>query len=292
MEHAQILHLEPGSKSWPADLDNIEGPPEELWARGRLEALAAGPRIAIVGTRSPTPYGLDQARLFALELAAAGVVVVSGLARGVDQAAHLGALDAGGSTIAVLGSGVDRPWPEGPAAERVAAEGLLLSEYPPGQAPRRHHFPARNRLISGLAAGAVVIEAAYASGSLITARWAADQGRTVWALPGRVDHPMARGCHRLILEGATLVESPADVLGELALTARPRARSPDLGLVRACPVQRALTAELQGETLTPDELAERTARDLPAVLTALVELELAGAVVRGAGSLYRLALRA
>ena len=288
MKRAQILHLAPGTTAWPADLEHIEGPPAELWARGRLEALAAGPRIAIVGTRSPTPYGLDQARLFALELAAAGVVVVSGLARGVDQAAHLGALEAGGSTIAVLGSGVDCPWPEGPVAERVAAEGLLLSEYAPGQTPRRHHFPARNRLISGLAAGTVVIEAAYASGSLITARWAADQGRSVWALPGRVDHPMARGCHRLIHEGATLVEGPADILGELGLAADSKARTPGPDLARASPVQQALAEALRGETLTPDELAARTAEDLAAVLTALVELELAGAVVRVAGSLYRL----
>lgn len=288
MKRAPILHLAPGTSSWPTDLEHIEGPPAELWARGRLDALGAGPRIAIVGTRSPTPYGLDQARRFALELAAAGVVIVSGLARGVDQAAHLGALEAGGCTIAVLGSGVDRPWPEGPIAERIAAEGLLLSEYAPGQAPRRHHFPARNRLISGLAAGTVVIEAAYASGSLITARWAADQGRTVWALPGRVDHPMARGCHRLIHEGATLVEGPADVLSELGLAADSKARGPGPGLARASPVQQALAEALQGETLTPDELAERTAEDLAAVLTALVELELAGAVVRGAGSLYRL----
>ena len=288
MERTPILHLVPGSKSWPADLEHIEGPPEQLWVRGRLDALSAGPRIAIVGTRSPTPYGLDQARLFALELAAAGVVVVSGLARGIDQAAHLGALEAGGATIAVLGSGVDRPWPAGPAAERVCAEGLLLSEYAPGQAPRRHHFPARNRLISGLSAGTVVIEAAYASGSLITARWAADQGRTVWALPGRVDHPMARGCHRLILEGATLVEGPAEVLAELSLSTAPRSPDPGTALARASPIQRTLSEALRGETLTPDELAERTAEGLAEVLTALVELELAGAVVRGAGSLYRL----
>ena len=291
VEHAPILHLEPGSPSWPDLLDHIDGPPARLWARGRLEALAAGPRVAIVGTRSPTPYGADQARRFASELATAGVVVVSGLARGVDQAAHAGALEAGGLTIAVLGSGVDRPWPAGPVTERVAVEGLLLSEYAPGQAPRRHHFPARNRVISGLSSGTVVVEAAYVSGSLITARWAADQGRMVWALPGRVDHPMARGCHRLIREGATLVESAAEVLAELGL-ADPgqRAGAERSGQARASPVQRALLEGLRGETLTPDELAQRTGRELATVLTALVELELAGAVVRGAGSLYRLAV--
>lgn len=290
MENARNLHLEPGSPSWPEALDQIEGPPARLWVRGRLEALAPQPRIAIVGTRSPTPYGVDRARAFATQLAAAGVVVVSGLARGVDQAAHAGALDAGGHTIAVLGSGVDRPWPAGALTERVAREGLLLSEYPPGQAPRRHHFPARNRLISGLSAGVIVIEAAYASGSLITARWAADQGRTVWALPGRVDHPMARGCHRLIREGASLLEEPGEVLAELGLTAgrAPPGPRPSQG-PEVTGLGREVLEQLRGETLTPDELAERSSRDLAEVLTALVQLELAGAVVRGAGSLYRLA---
>jgi len=288
VERANVLRLRPGGPSWPEALDAIEGPPERLWCRGRVELLRAVPRLAIVGTRTPTPYGLDQARVFATAFAAAGAVVVSGLARGVDQAAHLGALDAGGGTIAVLGCGVDRPWPAGPAAERVGAEGLLLSEYPPGQAPRRHHFPFRNRLIAGLSAGVVVIEAAFASGSLITARWAADQGREVWALPGRVDHPMARGCHRLLREGAMLVESAADVLGPLGLAAGETRRAEDPATTAGSPLHRALVTALRGETLSPDELAGRTGGDVPAVLTALVELELAGLVVRGAGSLYRI----
>jgi DNA processing protein len=177
-------------------------------------------------------------------------------------------------------------------------EGLLLSEFEPGAPPLRRNFPLRNRVISGLCAAVVVIEAAEASGSLITARWAADQGRAVFALPGRVDHPMARGCHRLIREGASLVQDPDDVLEELGLAA-PRSRSgaargthTDPGdtsaeLASASLLARRAFEALLGETLSADEVAERLAADVAEVLTELVELELRGAVVRGAGGLYR-----
>ncbi len=278
------LRLRPGHPLWPRELDEIEAAPHELWLRGRADVLAAGPRVAVVGTRTPSPYGLDQARRFAGALAAAGACVVSGLARGIDAAAHEAALDAGGATIAVLGSGVDRPWPAGPLAERVAREGALLSEHPLGRGPRRHHFPLRNRLISGLADATLVIEAAHASGSLITARWAADQGRTVLAVPGRVDHPMARGCHRLLREGATLVESPADVLDALGWSA---ARAPDDGERDEAP-SAPLLAALAGETLSADELAQRLGRPVPDVLVELVMRELANEVARAPGGLYRL----
>jgi DNA processing protein len=286
------LRLTPSSGHWPRELDTIDGCPEELWARGRLELLERAPRVGVVGSRSPTPYGEACARAFARGLAAAGVVVVSGLARGVDQAAHRGALEVGGATLAVLGSGVDRPWPTGEATERVATEGLLLSEFRPGQPPRRHHFPLRNRVISGLSRGVLVVEAARASGSLITARWAADQGRDVWAVPGRIDHPMAAGCHRLIREGATLVESPEEILRELGVPAHdPRPPLRDGGVStgggRRAPLERELLAALRGETLTADELTGLVRADPARVLTPLVELELAGAVARGPGGLYR-----
>lgn len=274
------VHLARGSPSWPAELDEIEAAPDELWARGDLALLAPQARIAIVGSRAPTPYGLGQAERFAMRFAASGVVVVSGLARGIDQAAHRAALEAGGTTLAVLGSGVDRPWPGGPAAESVLAGGLVLSELAPGTPPRRHHFPRRNRLISGLSRAVVVIEAAHASGSLITARWAADQGRAVWALPGRVDHPMSRGTHRLIREGASLVEDPDEVLADLGWGAVP-ATEP------ASEETPGLIAALRGETLDASELAARLDREIASVLTELVELELAGLVVRGPGGLYR-----
>lgn len=275
-----LLHLVPGSPRWPVELDTIEHPPAELWLCGRVELLDRRPRVAVVGTRSPTPYGELQAARLAAFLASQGVAVVSGMARGIDGIAHRAALDAGGATLAVLGSGVDRPWPAGELAERLAREGCLLSEFPPGQAPRRHHFPWRNRIIAGLASVVVVVEAAHASGSLITARWAVDQGRAVFAIPGRVDHPMSRGCHRLLREGAELLESPADLLPALGFErvdeAAPRAGT------------HPLLAALRGETLTADELAQRLERPVPEVLVALVELELAGALARGPGGLYRL----
>jgi DNA processing protein len=280
--------LTPRSPSWPSELDVIESSPEELWARGRVELIGLVPRVAIVGTRSPTPYGEAQARRFAAALASAGAVIVSGLARGIDQAAHLGALDAGGATLAVLGSGVDRPWPEGPLAERMADEGLLLSEFPPGQGPRRHHFPLRNRVISGLSRAVIVIEAAHASGSLITARWAADQGRSVYALPGRVDHPMARGCHRLLREGAALVEAPEELFPELGLAPESAEAPADPNAApRVSKFQAAILESLQGETLTADELLVRVRGGLTELLTALVELELHGLVARGPGGLFR-----
>lgn len=184
--------LEPGSPSWPERLSAIEAPPERLWVRGRAELLRAPVLVAIVGTRAPTPYGAAQAARFGRTLASAGACVVSGLARGIDQAAHAAALEVGGGTVAVLGSGVDRPWPGGQLAERVAREGALVSELEPGTPARRHHFPRRNRLISGLADAVLVVEAAFASGSLITARWAADQGRAVANLY-RLRRPRPRG---------------------------------------------------------------------------------------------------
>jgi len=278
-------HLAPGSPCWPVELDTIDSPPTSLWARGRVELLARRPRVAVVGTRSPTPYGELVATHLARTLAHEGVTIVSGLARGIDAVAHHAALEAGGATLAVLGCGVDRPWPEGALSERMACEGCLLSEYVPGQAPRRHHFPWRNRLIAGLAQVVVVVEAAQASGSLITARWAADQGRAVFAVPGRIDQPMARGCHRLLREGAELCESPADLLLALGLGSSGQDAPPG-------PPDDPLLAALQGETLTADELALRLARETPAVLVRLVELELAGAIVRAPGGLFRLARRA
>lgn len=276
------MRLVPESPSWPAELDTIDGPPTSLWTAGPPGFLLQRPRVAIVGTRSPTPYGEAQAARFARAFADAGLVVVSGMARGIDQCAHGAALDAGGATFAVLGSAVDRPWPAGPVPDRLVSAGLLLSEFRPGLGPRRHHFPLRNRIISGLAEAVVVIEAGAVSGSLITAHWAADQGRAVYALPGRVDHPMARGCHRLIREGAELVEDPDQVLGALDLLAPVPAD--DRAAEEPEP---ALLAALLGETSTANELAARLGRPVAALLAELTELELAGRVVRAPGGLYR-----
>lgn len=274
-----------GSAGWPAGFASLELEPQCLWARGRAEWLDPGPRVAIVGSRAPTTYGETQARRFGYELAARGITVVSGLARGVDAAAHEGALAAGGPTIAVLGSGVDHPWPDGPLAESMAAQGLLLSEFPPGTRPRRHHFPLRNRLIAALSDGVLVVEAAESSGSLITARWAADQGQDVFALPGRIDHPMARGTLRVLREGATPVGSPAmlveDLFGE-GMLPFPPPRDDDEE------ERDALLVALRGETLCAAELASRLERPVGEVLAELTTLELDGRVVRRTGGLYGL----
>lgn len=287
MDTKVALRIAPGSPSWPAELETIDAPPEALWLRGRADILERRPRIAIVGSRAPTPYGEAQAERFASSLARAGVVIVSGMARGVDHVAHRSTLACGGATIAVLGSGVDRPWPTGDLTDALAERGLLVSEFLPGEPPRPYHFPLRNRLISGLSAGVLVVEAAHASGSLITARWAVDQGRNVYALPGRVDHPMSRGTHRLLREGATLVESPEEILIEL-LGPRFVPRAARESAPRLTPEANRTLAALHGETRNAEEIASALGSPLPTVLVQLVELELAGIVVRGPGGLYRM----
>jgi DNA processing protein len=282
-----ILEVARGDRLWPAELDEVPVPPAQVWVRGRSELLLHRPRAAVVGTRAPTPYGEAQAARFSSRLSAAGVCVVSGLARGVDDAAHRAALEAGGATVAVLGCGVDRPWPAGETARAVAAEGCLVSELPAGSPPRRHHFPLRNRLIAALAEVVVVVEAAARSGSLITARWAADLGKTVLAVPGRVDHPMSRGCHRLIREGALIAETPEEVLEEMQLSAPPAPAGPRDPDDPRDP-EDALANALRGETSTVDELAERLSRPVADVLVELVRREIAGEVVRSPGGLWRL----
>ncbi|MCP5023208.1 MAG: DNA-protecting protein DprA [bacterium] len=286
---AAPLHLTPTNPSWPARLAGIPNPPSEIWLRGRAELLQQNPCIAIVGSRSASGYGLDQAARFADALARAGFVIISGMARGVDQAAHAGTLAAGGATIAVLGNGVQEPWPRWSSLRDLTERGLLLSEFPPGQSPRRHHFPLRNRLIAALADAVLVIEAAHASGSLITAHWALDMGREVFALPGRVDHALATGTLRLLREGARAVGSPAQILSDLCfeseaqdtLFSRQEIRPQNKDACR-------IFDTLHGETLDINDLAERTQLPVPALLAHMAQMELSGLVTRGPGGLYRL----
>ncbi len=289
-----IVFLFPGLDGGAPELLEIDGPPLVLTAVGRLELLeAARERIAVVGSRTPTPYGARQAARFGGELAAAGCVVVSGFARGVDRAAHCAALDADGDTIAVLGSGLRRPYPaDAPDLLRaVETRGLVLSELPIDAGARRSTFPRRNRILSGLSRGVVVVEAGRASGSLLTARWALDQDRDVCAIPGRVDSPLSAGCHDLLRAGAALVESPADVLAEVfgrsAAAARPSgATAPEPGVEGARAADAALLAAA-GDGATLEELAERCALSAEALFARVVSLELAGRLVRGPGGLYR-----
>jgi DNA processing protein len=202
--------------AYPALLRRINGPPAALFIDGDPGCLWQ-PQIAIIGSRNPTAGGLDHARDFASTLARQGMTITSGLASGIDSAAHVAALNAGSLTIAVNGTGLDRVYPASSraVAERIRSQGAMISELPLGSPPRRQHFPSRNRIISGLSLAVLVVEAGLNSGTLITARKAAEQGREVFALPGSLHNPMAKGCHRLIREGARLVETTADIMQEL-----------------------------------------------------------------------------
>ena len=212
LEKRQVFFL--GADSYPPHLNEIYDPPIGLYLAGRLPE---GPYVSIVGTRNPTRYGLRFARELAQQLAEIGFCIVSGMARGIDTAAHEGALDAQGKTLAFLGSGIDVVYPPENLGlyKRIIEQGGVASEFPFGRKPDRHTFPKRNRLVAGVSVGIIVIESASTGGSLITAQFAADQGRTVFALPGRVDQPSSAGCHRLIREGATLLRSARDVVEEL-----------------------------------------------------------------------------
>lgn len=201
---------------YPELLRQIDDPPPLLFVHGEPGVLSAA-QIAIVGSRNATMPALQTTRAFAGELAARGWVIVSGMALGVDGAAHEGALDAGGLTIAVVGTGLDRVYParHKALAHRIVTQGAMISEFPVGTGVRAHHFPRRNRIISGLVSGVLVVEASLQSGSLITARQALEQGREVFAMPGSIHHPLAKGCHQLIKQGAKLTESVHDILEEL-----------------------------------------------------------------------------
>jgi len=205
------------SPRYPELLRGVSSPPAALFTDGDAEVLWQ-PQLAIVGSRNPTAGGVENARDFAGTIAQNGLTVTSGLAAGIDAAAHAAALSAGGRTVAVAGTGLDRVYPASnrPLAERIREKGVLVSEFPPGTLPLRSNFPARNRIISGLSIGVLVIEAGLNSGSLITARLAAEQGREVFALPGSIHNPMSKGCHRLIRQGAKLVETVSEILQELA----------------------------------------------------------------------------
>lgn len=203
---------------YPQLLKQTNAPPTALWVRGETLNLLAGPQIAIVGSRSATTGGRDTARSFARSLSTFGLTITSGLALGIDAAGHLGGLEGPGATIAVLGSGIDVIYPRQheTLASHIAQTGLIVSEYPPGTAPQRRHFPARNRIIAGLSVGTIVVEASTRSGSLITARLAGEYGREIFAVPGSIHNPVSRGCHLLIRQGAKLIETADDVLVELA----------------------------------------------------------------------------
>lgn len=289
--------------AYPPALLQTADPPLLLYtlgaARLTLGDVLHTRALAVVGSRNPSPQGASDARLFARHLAQAGLTIVSGLALGIDGAAHEGALegmpdgpDAPAATVAVVGTGLDRVYParHRSLAHRIAARGLIVSEFPLGTPPLTPNFPRRNRLIAGLSQGTLVVEAALASGSLITARLAAEQGREVFAIPGSIHSPQSRGCHALIRQGAKLVESAQDILEELpafGAPARSVAPAVDAQAAPAPEDEDGLLAQMGHAPVSLDALCARTGEDVARLQVKLLELELSGQVGRLPGGLFQ-----
>ena len=287
--------LRRGGADYPELLEQIPGPPDELYVNGDPGALHL-PAIAIVGSRNPTQGGLRNAFEFARHLGSRGFCIVSGLAQGIDTAAHRGALEAGASTVALLGHGIDRVYPASnrQLAHEIAGRGALVSEFPLGMHPARELFPQRNRLISGISMGTLVVEAARRSGSLITARLSSEQGREVFAIPGSIHNPLSRGCHKLIRQGAKLVETAEDIVTELAPLAghllqstvestgndsEPQVQDADYDSIRNF---------LSHDPISIDQLAENSGLTIDQVSSMLLILELQGEVESHSGGRYSL----
>jgi DNA processing protein len=294
-ENHHLLTID--SADFPPLLRESPGAPPALFVAGDASALWQ-PQLAIVGSRSASQGGIANARSFARALSAAGFAITSGLAEGIDAAAHAAALDMNAVTVAVLGTGPDLVYParHRELAARIAQTGALVSEFPPGTPGKPDHFPRRNRIIAGLALGTLVVEASLRSGSLITARHATEQGREVFAIPGSIHNPLARGCHQLIRQGATLVETAEDIIAALGPVAarlgahlRERLETPESS-PESAPERDAdyatLLAALGHEALGIDALAERTGLGVPALSSMLLVLELEGEVASERGGLY------
>jgi DNA processing protein len=277
----ELTRLRRSATGYPPLLAQLHDPPAELYVRGN-PTLLGETAVAVVGARNCSPYGSQVARSLARELAAAGVVVVSGLARGIDGEAHRGTLEADGRTVAVLGCGIDRDYPRSHTelARRIRERGAVLSEYPPGVEPAPWRFPARNRIIAGLCAATVVVEARERSGSLITADFALELGRDVFAVPGEITSALSAGTNDLLRQGAAPLLGARDVLAALGLESAPP---------RAAAVSDAaalVLAEITDVACDADKLARATERSPGEIAAALVELELAGLVTQADG-LYR-----
>ena len=283
--------------AYPERLRAIPDPPPVLYVRGSPEA-AGRAAVGVVGSRAPSEYGREMTRLLCGGLASAGIAVVSGLARGIDGEAHEAALSRGGGTVAVLGSGVDVLYPpeHGDLCRRIKERGAVLSEHPMGTRPLPHHFPARNRIISGLSLGVVVVEATERSGSLITARWALEQGREVFAVPGPAGASRSRGPHRLIREGAKLVENLADIIEEIApqlAAVPPPVAAADPGETASGPFRvegpaGAILRDLETGPLQMDDVIHRAGLPPQEVCALLLDLELQGLLKQLPGKRYQL----
>jgi DNA processing protein len=284
---------------YPDLLKQLSDPPAGLFVSGN-PALLSTPQLAVVGSRNPTPYGRETAESFARHLSTCGLTITSGLAAGIDAASHRGALQSSaGLTVAVCGTGLDIVYPRSSEAlaREIEQRGALVSEFPPGTPPRKHHFPRRNRIISGLSLGTMVVEATLGSGSLITARMAGDQGREVFAIPGSIHNPMAKGCHQLIRQGAKLVDTADDILSELGpLAATLRAPFPMAGTEtpdstgnsqdRLDKDYKILLDALGFEPLGVDQLVARSGLGADSVASMLLMLELSGRIESYPGGLY------
>lgn len=286
--------VEKGSDDFPAFLSQIPDPPGQLFVIGNVDALHM-PALAIVGSRNPTEQGRQNAYEFAKHLGRSGFCIVSGLAQGIDAAAHEGALDGKAMTVAFLGHGIDQVYPAAnqPLAERIAAYGgAVCTEFPLGTPPRRENFPQRNRLISGLSLGTLVVEAASRSGSLISARLASEQGREIFAIPGSIHNPLSRGCHKLIRQGAKLVESADDIVSELGPLVKhmvqipESSKSSDAAPAKADTDYETLLGVLAFDPATPDELVNRSGLTIDQVSSMLLILELEGKIESQSGGRY------
>jgi len=282
--HAIVTLADEG---YPRALLEIADPPALLYAVGRTELLRR-PALAVVGSRNATAQGERNAESFAQALSDAGLTIVSGLALGIDAAAHRGGLAGASSTIAVLGTGIDVLYPRrnSALAAEIASRGVLISEFPLGTAPASQNFPRRNRLISGLTQGCLVVEAALASGSLITARSAADQGREVFAIPGSIHSPLSKGCHALIKTGAKLVESAEDILAELGGFRRTGFAS-TTNATRTEAAEAGLLQHMGHDPVDVDSLCSRAGMSAEQVSSELLRLELDGRIASLPGGLYQ-----
>jgi DNA processing protein len=277
-------------------LRQLPDPPALLYVHGDVSLLSE-PQLAMIGSRNPTTSGQRTATEFAQYLASTGLIITSGLALGIDAASHQGALDVDMPTIAVMGTGLDRVYParHRDLARRIAGQGALVSEFPIGTSPRAENFPQRNRIISGLSLGTLVVEAAKRSGSLITARHAGEQGREVFAIPGSIHNPLSRGCHHLIRQGAKLVETAQDVIDELcALATASSPSAPAAGSPAAVPATdplqdfeyRRLLDAIGFHPTSVDQLVQDSGLTPAEVSSMLLQLELAGYIAAGPGGVY------
>jgi DNA processing protein len=300
--HDLEWHSKPGNRimcsqdpDYPLLLRQIPAPPPLLYVHGDTSILGE-PQLAMVGSRNPSASGQRTATEFAQHLSAAGLIITSGLALGIDAASHQGALDTGSPTIAVMGTGLDRVYParNRDLARQIAEQGALVSEFPVGTPPLAENFPRRNRIISGLSLGTLVVEAALRSGSLISARNAGEQGREVFAIPGSIHNPLARGCHHLIRQGAKLVETAQDVIDELGILAdtcnslsQPDERDETPGHTRELDAEYTQLLDTIGfESTSIDNLVTRSGLTPAEVSSMLLQLEMSGYIASNPGGLY------